>query len=191
MDRSRALMCCRGWLFKRRSYGRFVGALPFDSPHRAGLVWLRVGDSAHRNRLSCDLSVSAARWPPISASRTASGGALAVSLVNLPDYAWRRIDQDPRRLGLAGSYSIELSLRNAATSESTQPLVSLSAQRSSQGGRRLQPHRRAYSAVVRFLALSRSAPRWWSDCPVSTHPHCRRKSFLLELVDHRTRAGVF
>src|SRR5207247_10204162 len=119
---------------------------------RAGLVRLRVGDPAARERLPRDLPGAALRPAPVPTPRAADRGDLPVPLARVPDHARRGLDQDSRRLQLARSNRALLPLRDPADPQSAEPRAPLPAARAAARGRRLEPPRRTRGAVVRVRA---------------------------------------
>ena len=61
-----------------------------------GVVWIRLGDPAYRNRFSCYLSLSAARWTSLSPAGASHAHHCFIPMAHLPPHARCRIDQDPR-----------------------------------------------------------------------------------------------
>src|SRR6266853_2514738 len=104
-----------------------VDALHVDRECRPALVRLRMGNSTSRNWLPQRLSLSAARWPVISAPRAASRCPVAFSLAHLSHHARRGTHQAARRPVLARPDLPLLPLRDAANSESAKLVAALPA----------------------------------------------------------------
>ena len=139
--------CSRGLRECDHSHGS-LGDVHVDRPHRANLVWVRLGDPTAGNRVFVDLSVSFARRPPVSQMPAANLRFLAFSLARFSDHDWRGSNQTARRHLLARSNLSLLSLRNTAHPESDQSLSAFRAGLVSQIRSGLEPFRRIDRAVV-------------------------------------------
>src|SRR5262249_56083312 len=97
MERRRPVDSGAAGLRERPPHGRAVGALHVLRPRRAGLVQLRMGDPAARDRLPGDLPLRPARRAPVPAPAAAARDHLAAALADLPDPSGSRPDQPPAR----------------------------------------------------------------------------------------------
>src|SRR5262249_48113558 len=114
-------------LCQRIAPGRPMGALHVLRPRRAGLVRLRLGDPAPRDRFPCHLPRSAPRPASLPEAPAAATDRLAAAMAHLPDHAGCGLDQAARRPVLAAAHVSLLPLRDATDSEPAQPHAALHA----------------------------------------------------------------
>src|SRR6266705_3737403 len=114
MDRICAVTRYSCRLCQRHSPRGSLGDVHVDRSHRPDLVRLWLGNSAARDGILIDLSLSTPRWPTLSQVQAADPGDLAFSVARFSHHVWRRPDQIARRPLLARSHLSLLSLRNAA-----------------------------------------------------------------------------
>src|SRR5439155_19374916 len=117
---------------------RALGALSLLRPCRAGLVRVRLGDPAPRDRLSRDLPRPAPRPTPVSPPPSPDRGPVALSLARLPHHGRRGAHQVARGPVLAGPHVPLLALRDAAHPEYAQLAASLHAALVPSRGRAVQ-----------------------------------------------------
>ena len=91
-----------------------VRAADLGRRHRPGLLRVRLGDPARRDRLPLHLPVPAARRAAVPAPSRAPAGGLAAALADRAHDVGRRADQAARRPLLARPHLPRLPLRDAA-----------------------------------------------------------------------------
>src|SRR5262249_15079122 len=152
-----------------------LGAIHVVRPRGAGVVRLRVGDSAPRNGLPGDLPLPPPRRAAFRATRSAHRDHLALPLAHLPHHGGRSAHQAPRRLVLARPHRALLSLRTTADPQSAEPLVPLPAARGPEGRGPLQLRRGAGGPVVRVLPATVAAAGGRGDGALPAEPRAERK----------------
>ena len=101
LDRLRSLTRCFRLLCQCPHSHRSVGDVHVDHSYRANLVRLWLGNTAPRDGISIDFSLSIARWSTFPEMPTTTVGHLAFSLARFSHYDWSRADQIAGRSLLA------------------------------------------------------------------------------------------
>src|SRR5207249_6181602 len=188
--RHRAVAPRAGRLGERDRDGPPLGPLPLLRAHRPGLVRVRLGDPAPRDRLPRHLPLPAARPAALSPPSGADAGRVAAPLARLPHHARGRADQAARRPLLARLHVPLLPLRDPAAPESPQPRAPLPAPRVSPDRGALQSPERARRALVHLRSAPLAARGRLAAARLSDLPHPERQPVVPQLADDRPHPRV-
>ena len=184
LGRRRAVAAGRRRLRERDRARASVRAPDLGHRHRPGLLRVRLGDPARRDRLPLCLPVPAARRAAVPAPSRAPAGGVAAALADHARDVGRGADQAARRHLLDRPQLPRLPLRDAADPQPALARVSFPAARGARRGRAVQPHRRAGRAVSDARAVAaRALRRRRADGGAAARADRQRQSLVPELAD--------